>query len=42
MQEWQITVWMCSLMALMFCAGCSFGYTFSRNKTRKIANVRKR
>jgi len=42
MQEWQITVWAISLMVAMFCAGCSFGYTFSRNKSRKVSHARKR
>lgn len=42
MQDWQITVWLCSLMVAMFAAGCGYGYTFSRNKTRKAPYARKR
>lgn len=42
MQEWQITVWLSALMVMMFCAGCGWGYTFSRNKARKAVHARKR
>jgi hypothetical protein len=42
MQEWQITVWLSALLVVMFAAGCGYGYTFSRNKSRKVAHARKR
>ena len=43
LEAWQITVWMAALLALMFCAGCTFGYAFSRNKhTQKAVHARKR
>jgi hypothetical protein len=29
-------------MSITFVAGCTYGYTFSRNKHRKVSHARKR
>jgi hypothetical protein len=42
MQTWQLTVWFAALMGITFFAGCTYGYTFSRNKYRKAPHARKR
>lgn len=45
MQTWQLTVWFAAIMAAMFGAGCTFGYTYKRNKAQKAlsnGNSRKR
>lgn len=43
-ETWQLSVWFAALLALMFSAGCTVGYTFSRNKSRRVthAHARKR
>jgi uncharacterized membrane-anchored protein YhcB (DUF1043 family) len=42
MQTWQLTLWLAALMSITFVAGCTYGYTFSRNKHRKAPHARKR
>jgi hypothetical protein len=42
LQNWQLTVWLGALMLITFGAGCTYGYTFSRNKFRKAPHARKR
>lgn len=42
LEAWQITVWFAALLALMFGAGCTFGYTFSRNKSRRVSHAHSR
>lgn len=39
MQTWQYTVAFTVLMSLTFLVGCGYGYTFSRNKSRKVPHA---
>lgn len=41
-QNWQITIWFASLLIVTFVSGCTYGYTYSRNKARKAPHARKR
>ena len=42
MQTWQLSVWFGSLLVACFAAGCTWGYTFSRNKNRKASHAHRR
>ena len=38
----QLTIAFSLLMVATFAVGCTYGYTFSRNKYRKVSHARKR
>jgi hypothetical protein len=36
-ETWQLSVWFAAILALMFSAGCTVGFTYARNKQGKRA-----